>query len=143
MKEICIINKGDNLKKIAMDYGLTIDNVSNINLDSDWHFQYIDLNNNTDEITLVKNYNCVYLRKIRDGEGVLDVYASGLEPFADSSIIQGEMAVLSKPQGFRYSVKPLDTLEKIAKTYGVLEDDIIQKNGLTSNKIFVGQILLI
>ena len=40
-------------------------------------------------------------------------------------------------------VKPLDTLDKIATILGVNREYIIEKNKLKTDKLFVGQILLI
>lgn len=43
----------------------------------------------------------------------------------------------------KYIVKPLDTFDKIVSSLGVSKEYIIQKNHLKTEKLFVGQILLI
>lgn len=43
----------------------------------------------------------------------------------------------------KYVVKPLDTFDKIVNTLGVDKEYIMKKNNLKTDRVFVGQILLI
>lgn len=53
----------------------------------------------------------------------------------------GDMFIVNSSE--KYIVKPLDTLCKIADTLGVDKEYLINKNNLKTEKVFVGQILLI
>jgi len=56
---------------------------------------------------------------------------------------EGDFTLVERTDGNIYTVKPLDTLEKISKSFGVTTDVIINKNHLKSTKLFIGQVLKI
>lgn len=53
----------------------------------------------------------------------------------------GDMFIVNALE--KYVVRPLDTLEKIADRLGVTTNYIVNKNNLKTDKLFVGQILII
>ncbi len=53
----------------------------------------------------------------------------------------GDFALVEFNNGVEYVVKPLDTLQQIAKKFDVKKEDIIKINNLKSEKLFIGQIL--
>lgn len=112
-----VIRKGDSLSKIAKRYGL-----STLELSS--------LNN-------IKNPN-----KIRVGQTLILPGGSVSEP---SPIVPSKPKVrpVVKTDGPVYTVKPGDSLSVIAHAYGVKTADIKDANGLSSDRIVVGQKLTI
>ena len=59
------------------------------------------------------------------------------------NIYNGEWVKIKINNFKKHSVKPMETLEKIAKQYGLSEDQILEDNKLKSRKLFIGQILRI
>ena len=141
MREICIINKGENLNKIAFSLGVSLKEKS-YNAKT-FGYKYVEINPGSEDITIVRNYNPYNIKKIRAEETMFDIYALGYEVVGGETFQEGDLIVLKKPEGVRYSVKPLETLMEIASRFGVTENEIMQKNNLITDKLFVGQILLI
>ncbi len=56
---------------------------------------------------------------------------------------EGDFTLVERTDGNIYTVKPLDTIEKISKSFGVSPDLIVSKNHLKSTKLFIGQVLKI
>ncbi|MDE6884542.1 MAG: LysM peptidoglycan-binding domain-containing protein [Clostridia bacterium] len=52
-------------------------------------------------------------------------------------IFVGMRLVIEEINGFYYTVQPFDTLESVAKKFGVSEESIAQLNGV--ERIFIGQ----
>lgn len=58
-------------------------------------------------------------------------------------IHEGQRLIIESKNGKMHIVRPFETLAKIATMYGVNESDIIKINNLQSNRIYIGQQLLI
>lgn len=142
MKEICLINKGENLEKISYKLGISIDG-NNIKkevvLGDKQGFVLVD---GADDIVVIKNYYPYFLKRLSKEETLLDVYAQGFCAIGDSDK-KNTMIILNKESGIRYNVSPLEKLEDIAQKFGVTRDYIINTNNLKTDKLFVGQELII
>lgn len=142
MKEVCILNKGDNVNKLSVSMGLSKDlKVIDKKL---MGFRYVELSKGDDEIICVRNYQPYFIKEIDKDNTLLDIYASGYGIVgADNGIEMGDKVVVKKIEGLRYIVSPLEKLEDIATKLGVTKDEIIERNGLASEKLFVGQVLIV
>ena len=58
---------------------------------------------------------------------------------SNGSCNEGEFVKILKSNQFCHIVKPLEDLNSIAKEYGVTKEQIIDANGLNSNRLFIGQ----
>lgn len=142
MKEICFINKGDNRYKLKESLGIS----SQAKESSDYidNHRYIVLEEGKDDIICVRNYQPYFIKNLNEGETLLDLYGLGYEVVGGSDLTSaGDCVVVKKIEGIRYVVKPLEKLEEIAQKFGVNKDDIISSNNLVTEKLFVGQILII
>ncbi|MBE5758150.1 MAG: LysM peptidoglycan-binding domain-containing protein [Clostridiales bacterium] len=140
MKEICIINNGENINKIKYMYNDNTLKQSNNKIKG---FNYVELKSGSDDIIVVKNYRPYFIYKMKDGETLLDIVAKGFNVDNGDNVVANDIVILSKPNSLRHVVKPLETLEKIASKYNILKVDIMTTNNLKTDKLFVGQILWI
>lgn len=58
-------------------------------------------------------------------------------------LYEGEWVKIKVNNYITHIVKPMQTLTKVADIYNVTEQDIINNNNLTDNKLFIGQHLKI
>lgn len=142
MKEICLINKGENINKAL--YTTSLNNVQQIN---DIKYinghKYITTKEGNDDIMVVRNYNPYYIKKTKERISILDEYANGFDVIGEHQAGEINIVVLKKPSGIKYSVKPLETIIDIANKFGVEVDYIVESNKLNTTKLFVGQILIV
>ena len=104
----------------------------------------------------IEGKDCVYIKNRNSGVHVLKNYPKDIELIIDkndnieeikkeynikNNIEIGDVFIFHSSE--KYVVKPLDTFDKIASTLGVKKEYLIQKNNLKTEKLFVGQILLI
>lgn len=134
MKEICFLNKGDNLEKL--NYKLGIDKFASSNSDLIQNYRYLTIKEGDDTIQIVRNYNPYYIVNSR----YLDKINTMEFDVVNS---EGEKIIFKKSSGIKYSVKPLEKIEDVAKKFGVSVDYIIDSNQLNTHKLFVGQMLII
>ena len=141
MKEVCLINKGENIEKISYNLGISIDNKmkQEVVLGDK---QGVVLVDGIDDVVVIKNYYPYFLKKLSKEETLLDVYAQGFGVIGNSDN-KNTIIILNKESGIRYNVLPLEKLEDIAKKFGVTTDYIINTNHLKTDKLFVGQELII
>lgn len=141
MKEIYLLNMGDTIEKAKQELGL----VGHYALSEDKVLgsNYIELNSGGDDITIVKNYLPSYIYKVRNNENIMDILSRGFVVNGVDSVSAGDLLILTKPKSIRYIVGPLETLNSIAKKFGVDKDVIMVTNNLMTEKLFVGQILWI
>ena len=100
--------------------------------------------------------DCVYVKSDNSGVHVLKNYPKDVEVIVDKydniddlrreynikgDIEVGDVYIVHSSE--KYIVKPLDTMDKIVANLGVNKEYIVQKNNLKTEKLFVGQILLI
>jgi len=141
MKEVCLLNQGENLKKIVYSLNLKIDLSVKEEKLLDGH-RCIVLKEGSDDIVIVRNYNPYFVKKISNDETMLDIYAQGYD-LIGAGEYNNDYVILNKTSGIKYCVKPLESLEDISHKFGVSKDNIIQTNSLKSEKLFIGQILII
>lgn len=56
---------------------------------------------------------------------------------------EGEMIKILQPTSTIHIVKPMETLDIIAKKYNTNIEDLVRCNNLTTKRLFIGQTLLI
>lgn len=141
MKEVCILSNGDSLEKIQYEYN----NIKSIvKLDNKvWGYNAVQLNEGSDDIVIVRNYNPLYVYTLKKDETILDVIARGFDCGGVYIAEENDTIVITKPRSIRYVVKPLETIDDISYKIGVKKEDIMEINNLISEKLFVGQILWI
>ncbi len=140
MKEVYLLSLGDTMEKVKLELG-----------DGDYVFgdkkilgkDNIVLQKGTDDIVVIKNYTPLIKTTIKRGETPMDIMARGFEIVAKTGENSGDMVILNKPRSIRYVVSPLETLDDISKKFQVSKSAIMSSNGLSSSKLFVGQILWI
>ncbi|MGN0961705.1 MAG: LysM peptidoglycan-binding domain-containing protein [Christensenellales bacterium] len=141
MKEICFVNKGDNIQKLSQILGISPN--SYIEDNKLFDNKYVVINNGEDDIICVKNYSPYFIKKISKENTLLDIYALGYEIVGNSNPEENDVVVVKKICGVRYIVKPLEKLDDISKKFGVDKTIIMQNNNLITEKLFVGQVLII
>lgn len=136
MREICLINKGENIDKIKYRLSLTtIMNYEEYDMDN---MKYFLIEDGSDDIVVVRNYNPFYLGNYNTS--IEDLYLNGFTLVGN----QEDGGIIYRlPSGIKYNVKPLETIEDIANKFNVTVDYIMEINNLNTNKLFVGQVLLI
>ena len=141
MKEICLVNKGDNVKKLSVTLGISPQ--SKVSETTILNNKYIVVKDGCDDIISVKNYSPLFIKKITKENTLLDIYASGYEVLGNNNAGNDDIVVIKKINGIRYVVSPMEKLEDIAHKFGVEKNTIIEKNNLKTDKLFVGQVLFI
>lgn len=142
MKEICILNRGDNVNKINFALGLKGDLKES--RDKILGYRYVRISEGGDDIVCVRNYQPYFIRKIDENNTLLDIYASGFGVVGgDNGITLSDDVVVKKLDGLRYTVSPMEKIEDIAFKLGVTKQEIMEKNGLLTEKLFVGQVLIV
>lgn len=141
MREVCFVNKGENVQKIGYSLGLT--GKKECAHERILGYKYIEIEAGSDDITIVRNYHSYNLKRVEIGESILDIYAQGYEVVGGEIFESGDVLILKRPMGIRYNVKPLETLDDISQKFGIDINEIIQNNNLSTDKLFVGQILII
>ena len=140
MKEIYMLNKGDSVDKVKYEYnvsdGKVIDNKK-------FGFKYTELNAGLDDIVIVKNYLPHYEYIVNKNETVMDILSRGFKMENSEMINEGDIVVIHKPKSIRYITKPLEKIDDIANKFGIDKNYIMQVNNLSTDKLFVGQILWI
>lgn len=140
MREIYLLNKGDCIEKVQYEYNNKNLKEENVKI---FGYRYVTLNNGSDDVIFVKNYLPSIRYVVRKDEKLIDILSRGFKVDNVNNVESGEILMLSRPTNIRYVVKPLETLQEIATKYGVTTTNIMQKNELMTEKLFVGQILWI
>lgn len=139
MKSICLINSGENIK--VLRYIIDNDKINAVVYNDDLidGVKYVVLEDGKSDIVVVKNYNPLFL--IKDVSGCdVEICNRGYEVVCKDD---GGLSLLQKQKGIKYIVKPLEKLSDIARKFGLDEKDIIERNNLKTNMLFVGQVLII
>lgn len=55
--------------------------------------------------------------------------------------VEGDFALVEVINSDLYMVKPLDTIEKIARKFNITANEIITKNDLKTTRLYIGQVL--
>lgn len=138
MREVCLINCGENRRKAGYITGLSFDMMQGDDQIVNG-MRSVVVKSGEEAVTIVRNYRPLFAfdtQKI----ALMDIYAMGY-------IIDGSeddrWVVASRQEGIKYIVHPLEQLTDIAKKFDVTEQYIIDTNNLKTNKLFVGQVLFI
>jgi len=94
------------------------------------------------DIQLIENYYPPILYKVTEEDTKESLQAEGYE-LSKEDIEPGDIIMLTKIEGKKHIVKPLESLDDISKMYFMDKLDIIQRNNLKTEKLFIGQILWI
>lgn len=129
------------LNNKSIDYvcetlNLDVQKVKDLNKQSNNNFIYLP--NKSSGVTVLNNYP-------KDVLVVVDK-EDNIKELKDKYKIKGELSVgdaFIVNSTEKYIVKPLDTFDKIVKMLGVSKEYLISKNNLKTDKVFVGQILII
>ena len=112
MKEICLINKGENLYSIAFKLGI---NLENKEIHTENNYKSIVLHEGMGDVTIVRNYNPFFIKEFAS-ETKLDDNLGGYTVVGDNI---GCKKLIKKDIGYKYVVKPLETIDDIAKKFNI------------------------
>ena len=141
MKEVCLVNQGENKNIINFSLGLDIKDNCNEEMILN-NKKCLVLQEGSNDIVIIRNYNPYFIKKLINSETMLDVYAMGFEVIGNGGS-ENNTIIIQKSRGVKYNVKPLETLDDIAKKFGVDKQYIVETNLIKTEKLFVGQILII
>lgn len=155
------VQKGDSLWKIATKFGITVDELKELN----------NLNNNTItvgqnlkvKLTEEKPIEDYLLYTVKSGDSlwkIASMYDTTVDTLMSINNLKGTKLTINQQilvpkkkdididinkndKGIYYTVKSGDTLYKIASSYNVGVDKIKSANKLNSNILQIGQVLLI
>ena len=123
----------------TIKYRLNLD-IKDTNVYSNQLFKYFVVEEGVPDITIVRNYNPYFIKQL-ENDTILDIYAGGYNVIEEQS--ENNFRVIKKETGARYIVGPLERLEDIAQKFSVTKEYIMESNSLNTDKLFVGQILII
>ena len=141
MQKVYLLKQNESLEKIAKIYQK---NPKDLILSSKklLNYNYVILENGTDDIILMDNYTPPRIHRVLEDDTKESLQAKGFE-LSKEQIEVDDIILLSKLEGKKHIVKPLETLDNIAYMYFTDKQDIINRNGLKTEKLFIGQILWI
>ena len=135
MNRICLINKGETIEKILYLYNIDLSRDTNKdNLLGEYVILEGDLES---DISIVENYQPYYI-KDNTIENV-NTFKNIRYKINDC----GNLIVANKECGIKYSVKPMETIMDIARKFNIAKEEIVKRNKLSSDNLFIGQILVI
>lgn len=134
MKEICLLYKGDNIKKLSYIMGIN----KNLKEENSKVFdqKFIVVEDGEDDIQIVRNYNPYF---VCQNNNINKLKNNGFDIISSCN----NKIIFYKTNGMKYCVGPLESLKEIADKFGVSEEYIISTNNLLTNKLFIGQVLVI
>ena len=141
MRQVCILGNGDSVDKIKYEYS-NCDSVEKLS-NKIAGYNVVQLVAGNSDITVVKNYFPYFVYKIKKDETILDIMSRGFDCGGVFTAGENDTIVISKPRSIRYIVKPLETLDEISCKIGVEKNKIMEVNNLSTDRLFVGQILWI
>ena len=141
MQKIYLLRENESPEKIAKITGYELNKIS-IQSSKILGKSYAILEDGTADIILIENYFPPRLHKVQDGETKEYFQSLGYE-ISKENIKENDIILLTKIEGKKHIVKPLETLENIANQYYTSMQDLIKRNNLKTDKLFIGQILWI
>lgn len=139
MKIIYNVEKFDTLQKIAEKFSVSAEKIKQLNNISNELPKVIEIPNNSVDFEVVANLNREFLFK-----GDYNLVKNSLSKLGfHSKNSNNDVHLLKKTQSNIYVVGVLDNLNSICNKFKLDKNDIIAKNNLKSEKLFIGQILKI
>ena len=86
-------------------------------------------------IILIENYHPPRIYKVLESDTKESILSKGYE-FQNEQIEENDIILLTKIEGKKHIVRPLETLENIANSYFIDKADIINRNNLKTEKLF-------
>lgn len=124
------------IKYISQICGESVEKIKELNRENDKNYVFVP--NKESGVSVICNFNKDLLIKVDADD---DISALKKTYNLKNNVEVGDMFIVN--QNEKYVVKPLDTMDKIAEKLGVSKEYIISKNNLKTDKVFVGQILII
>lgn len=153
---IYVVKSGDSLYKIALQYGLTVDELIKANNLSSTTLQigqelFIPGLNVEDDMDKPSNNEITYIVQSGDSlwsiakkYGVLVNELKEYNNLTTNMLSIGQKLLIPQTQNYTtYIVQSGDSLYKIANEYGTTVNELKAINNLTSNALSIGQVLLI
>ncbi len=143
-----IVKAGDSLWKIANKYGITVNELKNMNgLTSDnlsvgqiLEVPTLDNSSNSDDTYIVKAGDSLW--KIANQYGLTVAELKDLNNLTNDNLSIGQVLKISNSlDNNTYVVKSGDSLWNIANKYGITVNELKSMNGLTSDNLSIGQVL--
>ena len=143
-----IVKAGDSLWKIANKYGITVNELKNMNgLTSDnlsvgqiLEVPTSDNASNSDDTYIVKAGDSLW--KIANQYGLTVAELKDLNNLTSDNLSIGQVLKISNSlDNNTYVVKAGDSLWNIANKYGITVNELKSMNGLTSDNLSIGQVL--
>ena len=139
MKVIYNVEKFDTLQKIAEKFSVSAEKIKQLNNISNELPKVIEIPNNSVDFEVVANLNREFLFK-----GDYNLVKNSLSKLGfHSKNSYGDVHLFKKTKSNIYVVGVLDNLNAICNKFKLDKNDVIAKNNLKSEKLFIGQILKI
>ena len=151
MKIVHKVSAGDTLEKIADKYNVNLNELVKINdltsLSLD-NINLIVIPQNESDFVVVKNLDKEFLYEVKkeNSEILKKILKNKLiiaDTSSNSNYEDGDKIIFKNSEYKKYTVRPLDNLNMIAKNFGVSTDYLIKINNLKTNKVFIGQQLIV
>ena len=142
-----VVQNGDSLWKIANKYGITVDELKNLNGLTNNNLtvgQILEIPGNSDDSNNSGTYTVKpgdSLWKIANQYGLTVAELKALNGLTSDNLSVGQVLKVTDNNLNTYTVKAGDSLWNIANKYGITVDELKKLNGLTSNTLMIGQIL--
>ena len=144
-----VVQNGDSLWKIANKYGITVDELKNLNGLTNNNLtvgQILEIPGNSDDSNNSGTYTVKpgdSLWKIANQYGLTVAELKALNGLTSDNLSVGQVLKVTDNNLNTYTVKAGDSLWNIANKYGITVDELKKLNGLTSNALMIGQVLKI
>jgi len=141
MQRIYLLRENEPIEKIAKIYSKDPQDISH-STKKLLGYNYAILEDGEDDIVLIENYCPPRIHKVTSEDTKEILLSQGYE-ISKETIEEDDIILLTKIEGKKHIVKPLETLDNIANSYFMDKLDIIKRNKLKTEKLFIGQILWI
>ena len=144
-----VVQNGDSLWKIANKYGITVDELKNLNGLTNNNLtvgQILEIPGNSDDSNNSGTYTVKSgdsLWKIANQYGLTVAELKALNGLTSDNLSVGQVLKVTDNNLNTYTVKAGDSLWNIANKYEITVDELKKLNGLTNNALMIGQVLKI
>lgn len=140
MQRVHLINQNESIEKVSVIYGIDSNKIklSNKKINGS---SYFSLSGYDDGIYLLENYHAPFVFTVKN-ESHNELVSAGYD-LKTAQISEDDVLLLQLAQGQKHIVRPLEKLEHIANFYHTPKSEIIKRNHLKTEKLYIGQILWI